>query len=212
MLIDVSMPIRQGDFFRYGIQPVEIKKATFHNEIDGQYEATIISMPAHTATHIDLVFDDRNVEIGRMIGRGKLFDVRGISDRVITLSDIENRALVKAGDFVFFRTGWDEFAQTDRYFEHPEISREVLEWLVSKRVNGVGIDTMGLARDPLHGEYDRFLAKNDIYVIENLYNLGAIPSDKLTDFTVYCFPLSIRGVDAIPARVVVEVKKDSQTG
>ncbi len=93
MFIDVSMPIKSGAFFRYGIQPVEISRSVFHNDIEGNYEATVISMPAHTATHIDLVFQDRTVELERMIGRGKLLDVSGIYERPIKFEDINGNTI-----------------------------------------------------------------------------------------------------------------------
>ena len=81
----------------------------------------------------------------------------------------------------------------------------MVQWLISKRVNAVGIDALGLGRGRRHGEYDRLLIRNDIFVIENLANLSAIPRK---EFKVQCFPLKIENIDAIPARVVVEIDKD----
>jgi len=77
-----------------------------------------------------------------------------------------------------------------------------VEWPISKQVVAVGIDALGLGRGQRHSEYDRLLAAQDILVIENLKNLGALPEKR---FKVYCFPLKIEHVDAIPARVLVEV-------
>ena len=202
MLIDVSMPIKPGAVFRLGTPPVEIALRTFHHTSEGEYESVMLSLSAHTATHVDLVFRDKGVDLERMIGSGKLIDVSGVPGRDIQLPDVENRVEVHSGDFVFFRTGWSEYAGTDEYYRHPELASKVVDWLISKEVNAVGIDALGLGRDRRHGEYDRLLVNNDIFVIENLTNLAAIPED---DFRVYCFPLSIEAVDAIPARVVVEV-------
>ena len=202
MLIDVSMPIEPGAVFRLGTPPVEIALRTFHHASEGDYESVMLSMSAHTATHVDLVFRDKGIDLERMIGTGKLIDVSRVPGRDIQLRDVETRVEVRGGDFVFFRTGWSEYAGTDDYYRHPELASEVVDWLISKEVNAVGIDALGLGRDRRHGEYDRLLVNNDILVIENLTNLAAIPED---EFRVYCFPLSIEDVDAIPARVVVEV-------
>jgi len=202
MLIDVSMPIKPGAVFRLGTPPVEIALRTFHHASEGDYESVMLSLSAHTATHADLVFRDKGIDLERMIGTGKLIDVSRVPGRDIQLRDVETRVEVRGGDFVFFRTGWSEFVGTDDYYRHPELASDVLDWLISKGVNAVGIDALGLGRDRRHGEYDRLLANNDIFVIENLTNLAAIPED---EFRVYCFPLSIEDVDAIPARVVVEV-------
>ena len=49
----------------------------------------------------------------------------------------------------------------------------------------IGTDALGLGQGRKHGEYDRLLAQNDVYILENLTNLAAIPQP---EFTVYCFP------------------------
>lgn len=201
MLIDVSMPITPGAVFRRGSPPVEIARRTFSNESEGEYETVVLTMPIHTATHIDLVFSERRIPPERLMGRGKLVDVTGVPGGLIQLHDVEDKAAIHQGDFVFFRTDWSRYAGTDRYFRHPELSLEVVQWLASTGVNAVGIDAQGLAQDLRHGEFDRFLARADVFVIENLVNLCQVPTK---EFHVYCFPLSIEGIDAIPARVLVD--------
>ena len=80
MLIDVSMPIVAGSVFRLGTPPVEIATRKLYHESEGEYETVMLSLPAHTATHVDLVFRDRRIPPARMIGPGKLYfiDVRNI--------------------------------------------------------------------------------------------------------------------------------------
>lgn len=202
MLIDVSMPIKPGAVFRLGTPPVEISLRRFHHESEGDYESVMLSLSAHTATHVDLVYREKSIALERMLGNGKLIDATRVSGDEIHLRDVENQVEVHRGDFVFFRTDWSQFADTDKYYRHPELASDVLEWLISKEVNAVGIDALGLGRDRRHGDYDRLLVKNDIFVIENLVNLSAIPQKA---FRVHCFPLRIADIDAIPARVVVEV-------
>ena len=101
-----------------------------------------------------------------------------------------------------FRPGTPPVEIAMKQFYHES---EAVQWLASSRINAVGIDAQDLARDPLHGEYDRLLAEHDVIVIENLANLAAVPR---SEFTVYCFPLSIDGIDAIPARVLVGIEAD----
>jgi kynurenine formamidase len=205
MLINVSMPIVSGSIFRRGTPPVRIATHTFHHESEGEYETVMLSLPAHTATHVDLVFRERHISPARMIGKGKLVDATELAGSRIQLSDVLPQVRIQAGDFVLFRTDWSTFAGTDRYFEHPELSLEVVQWLASQKVNAVGIDALGLGRDRRHGEFDRLLARGDIFVIENLANLCAVPK---REFTVYCLPLHIERVDAIPARVLVGIEED----
>lgn len=201
MLIDVSMPITPGSVFRLGSPPVEIVTRTCRSESEGEYETVVVTMPAHTATHIDLVFDERRISPERMIGTGKLIDVTNMVGGQIQLDDIEDKATIHRGDFAFFRTDWSRYAGTDRYYRHPELSFEVVQWLATTGVNAVGIDALGLGLDRRHSEFDRFLARSDVFVIENLVNLCNVPKNA---FRVYCFPLSIEDIDAIPARVLVD--------
>ena len=202
MLIDVSMPLVAGSVFRHGTPPVEIVTRRFHHECEGDFETVMLSMPAHSGTHVDLVFAERHIAPERMIGPGKLIDVTGAPGDPVALRDVEGRVRIRRGDFVFFRTDWSQFAGTDKYWHHPQLSLEVVRWLASTKANAIGIDALGLGRNGRHGEYDRLLAREDVLVIENLVNLHALPD---SGFTVYCLPLSVPAVDAIPARVLVEI-------
>jgi len=204
MFVDVSLPIQQGAVFRLGSPPVEIMKHSFFHESEGEYRSTTISFPAHTATHIDLVSEERSVDPERMIGRGKMIDVTHTSGREIQLGDVEHQVDIESGDFVFFRTDWSKHIGTQEYFEHPELTVDVVQWLISKNINMTGIDALGLGQGRRHGEYDRVLTRNNIFVVENLTNLSAIPQNV---FKVYCFPLKIEQIEAIPARVVVEIDR-----
>jgi len=203
MLIDVSLEIKDGMVFRPGSPPVRIRTETFsHPDEGGAYETVTVSMPLHMGTHIDVVDKDNRIEPARFIGPGKLFDISAVEGRKAGLADLAGGPDIEYGDFVFFKTGWDRFLGSDKYHRHPEISREILEWLVEKQVNMVGIDARGLGRGRNHGACDRYLADNKIFVIENLVKLDIISKHS---FTVYCFPLKICNTDAIPARVLVEI-------
>ncbi len=204
MIVDVSMTIEAGSVFRRGTPAVRISTERFHHESEGEYESVMISLSVHTATHVDLVFPEKRIEPERMMGRGKLLDARGIHPRQIQVADVQDQVEIEAGDFVFFETGWSDFAGSQEYHDHPELSLELVEWLVARRVNAVGIDAPGLGQGRRHGECDRLLAGHDIFVIENLANLAAIPGRR---FQVYCFPLKIENTDAIPARVMVGVEE-----
>lgn len=78
---------------------------------------------------------------------------------------------------------------------------EVIEYLVSKKVNMVGIDTLGLGLSRNHGIIDEYLGGNKMYAIENLCNLKDIPEE---NFKVYCLPIKMEGIDALPTRILVE--------
>lgn len=206
MLIDVSMLIKEGSVFRRGTPPVEVGQHKFYHESEGAYESVMLSLSVHTATHVDLVFIENRIAPQRMIGTGKLLDVKEVPGNEIQLSHVEHQVEIEEGDFVFFRTDWSKFVNTDKYYNHPELSADVVQWLISKKVNAVGIDALGLGRGAKHGLFDKMLNTNGIFVIENLTNLSAISAKK---FRTYCFPLKLENVDAIPARVLIELAEEN---
>jgi len=201
MLVDVSLKLRNGMVFRKGSPPLELKTVKCIDVDGGAYETTILSIALHVGTHIDIVDKNKSIMPNRFIGRGILLDVSKAKGLIITLQEIKNKVNVLKNDFVFIKTCWDKFLGKEKYFEHPELSFEVVEWLANKKVNMVGIDAPGLGKKENHGLYDKYLVDNDVFVIENLVNLHLI---KKRIFKVYYFPLSIENVEAIPARIIVE--------
>ncbi len=202
MLIDVSLKLKEGMIFRKGSPQLSINNLKCYHETEGYYYTSIINTPSHIGTHIDIISKDNLIELDRFIGRGILIDVSKIKESTISIDHISNKLSVKRNDFVFFKTNWSKYLGKEEYFDHPEISFEVLEWITKKKVNMVGIDALGLGKGKNHGAYDKYLSNNGIYIIENLINLEVI---KKETFRVYCFPLSIEDLEAIPCRVIVEV-------
>ena len=202
MLIDVSLKLKEGMIFRKGSPGFSITQIKCFHEEEGQYDTSIITTPSHIGTHIDIIDKDNKIDLDRFIGRGILIDISNFKESPITLEHIKNKGSIKEDDFVFFRSDWSKYLGDEKYFDHPEISFEVIEWLTKKKINMVGIDALGLGKRKNHGAYDRYLAGNGIYIIENLINLDFIINET---FKVYCFPLSIDNLEAIPARVLVEI-------
>jgi len=202
MLIDVSMRIKEGMVFRKGSPPISIKEIECFSEGEVKYSTWLLSAPTHSGTHVDVIRKDRPIPVDRFLGRGITIDISKISDRPVSMKDLKISSPIKENDFVFFRTGWDKYLNKEKYFDHPELSFEVIEWLANKKINMVGIDAPGLGKRKNHGLYDKFLADKNVYVIENLTNLDLI---KKKIFKVYCFPFSVENFEAIHARVVVEI-------
>lgn len=202
MIIDITQTTKIGKVYRAGSKPLEVNNVIRYSRSGSEYTTTHFSCDVHNmGTHIDVMGTDVIIENNRLISEGIKFDVSNITDRPIRLDDLE-LSLIKEGIYVFFQTNWDEYVDDEiRYSNHPEISMEVIEYLVEKKVNMIGIDTLGLGRGRNHGIIDEFLAENKIYGIENLCNLKSIPQK---DFKVYCLPIKVEGLDALPARLLVE--------
>lgn len=202
MLVDITQTTKLGRVYRAGSKPLEVKSVKRYSRSGSEYTTTCFSCDVHNmGTHIDVMSTDVIIENDRLISDGVKFDVSNITDRAIELDDLE-LSRIKEGVYVLFQTNWDKYLDDDeKYSTHPEISMEVIEYLVGKKVNMIGIDTLVLGLRRNHGTIDEYLAKNKIYGIENLANLNSIPEE---NFKVYCLPIKIEGLDALPARLLVE--------
>lgn len=202
MIVDITQVTKIGKEYRDGSAPLKVEKVTRESKSGSSYITTNFSCDVHNmGTHIDVMSADAYISEDRLIAEGIKFDVSHITDREVTLEDLD-LSIVKEGVYVFFQTNWDKYLEDDeKYNTHPDISFSVIEYLASKKVNMIGIDALGLGKGRLHGEIDRFLGEEGKYSIENLTNLDKIPK---SNFKVYCLPIKVEGIDAWPARVLVE--------
>lgn len=202
MIVDITQETKIGRVYRAGSHPLKVEEVKRYSRSGSEYTTMAFSCDVHNmGTHIDVMASGVFLENERLIGEGIKFDVSHITDRAVELSDL-NLSLVKEGVFVFFQTNWDlYFEDEEKYNNHPEISMEVMEFLVQQKINMIGIDTLGLGVGRNHGLIDVYLGKHQAYAIENLANLREIPE---SGFKVYCLPMKIEGIDALPARLLVE--------
>ena len=206
MLIDVTQGANIGVLTsnKKGSQTLKVEIGRWLKEFDGEVKEDsmkVITCGIHNlGTHIDMM-NPMEIEKERFIASGIKFDISNIIDRPVELTDLD-LSLIEEGIYVLFQTNWDKYLGDEKSFNHPEVSMEVLKYLVSKKINMIGIDCLGLAKGKNHLIFDKYAADNKTYIIENLTNLNNIPNNR---FKVYCFPLKIEALDAVPARILVEV-------
>lgn len=154
----------------------------------------------HVGTHLD-TYEKTEIPLEYFKSEGVLFDVRNTS--TVEVSSIDIDSIPKDG-FVIFRTGQiEKYGYGDKkYFDdHPQLSDELINTLIERKIRFIGIDSPGIRRHEEHEQADRLCEKNRIYVIENLSNLEKIPSDK---FTVYTMWLDDPEMTGLKCRVIVE--------
>lgn len=152
-------------------------------------------------THLDIFYTGKEVSPERFFSRGVLIDVSDVANRSIEIADIHPAIVIQERDFVIFQTGWDQFAGQEQYANHPELSRDLLDFLIDQKIGIIGIDSPGLARGDRHNEIDQYMVDHDIFIIEHLTGLDRIGSQP---FRAYCFPMNITGYNWQPIRVIVE--------
>lgn len=200
MFIDLSVILNEETPVYPGDPNVKITAAG-NLENDG-YCDHYISIGTHAGTHIDapmhMVKNGASLDkipLDQFIGQGKYVEIVDDNFDVVRNVDIEE------GDIVIFHTGMsDKYAEPMYFEDYPVLSKETAQYLISKKVKMVGLDTGSADIDedfPIH----KLLLSNNILIIENLTNLSAL---KGKEFKIYALPLHLQ-IDGSPARVVAEI-------
>lgn len=160
------------------------------------------SLVGHMGTHFDVM--EEEFPLDYTARKGIVFDASSVRGRDISTEDID-LSRVEEGMFVAFFTDFinEEPYGTKKYFgEHPQLSEELVDRLLEKKVSIIAVDCAGIRRGGEHVPIDRYCAKRGSFVIENLCNLESLLGK---DFIARTFPLSYEGVTGLPCRVVAEI-------
>ena len=183
MLIDITLKITR----------VQLTEAMVHNNP---------ALIGHAGTHFDVM--DKEFPLVYTERKGIVFDVSHVEGRDIGIADIDLNQVEK-DMFVLLRTGFIEqvpYGAKTYFTGHPQLSVALIDALVEKKISLIGLDFAGIRRTPEHIPMDQHLADNDIFVIENLVNLKALPAQGKA-FTVCTYPMNCSGMTGLPCRVIV---------
>ncbi|OLT10683.1 hypothetical protein BJF79_25695 [Actinomadura sp. CNU-125] len=214
----------------HGIAPVPVlDEETFP---DGTFLSNeVLTLTVHGGTHLDAPFHYGPTSAGLpaktideiplewCCGPGVRLSFRGKGPlEVITRDDVEREVerighRPGPGDVVLVETGWcGRWPGTAYFTEHPALSPEAIEAIVSRGVRLIGIDTCGFDL-PTRTMVERFVTSGDAahlwpchlygrrreYLqIERMAGLGALPGP--VGFTVFCAPVRVAGAGAGWAR------------
>ena len=213
-LYDLTRPVTDGMTTYPGDPPVSVRP---HATMDADgYRVTDLELGTHAGTHVDAPshvlpdgksLDAFDVDAFRFDAR--VVDVSGLGAREeIPPDEVPNGET----DLVLFHTGWADRWGTDRYREHPYLSRAAAERCAGREL-AVGLDTFGPdptpgpCPDDAYGGYGvpahRALFEAGQLLIENLVGLDRLPER----CSVSAFPLRV-DADGAPARVVAEADGD----
>ncbi len=132
------------------------------------------------------------------------FDISNIKNRDISVDDIDiNEAHEKM--FVLFYSDFIEEVGygTTRYSkEHPQLSDELIDALLSKKISIIGLDFAGLRRGKEHTIKDQHCANHGVFIVENLCNLKSLVNKK--NIIVNTYPMKIVKSTGLPCRVIAE--------
>lgn len=183
-------------------------------EADG-FKETCMIMYTHTGTHMDPpahLFAGRTTldqfPVAQFVGKALVIDCSDLKEGQRITMDYINRQREKADDaeFILFRSGWDQYWGTEKYFgDYPCIDSEVAEYLVKSNKKGIGLDVIGL--DPIADTeltlHKKLLQEHEIVIIENLMNLHLLGKDL---FLFCALPLKLKEADGSPVRAIAFIE------
>jgi len=166
-----------------------------------------IAIGMHCGTHMDAPFhfieNGRTIDqvpLERLVGPAMLADLReAAKDGVIEKDDVTDfySQLTETRRIVIY-TGWSSEWGSPNYFtNHPVLTSEVAQFLVDSGVQLVGVDFPSVDRPPFPAHIP--LLGNDVVIVENLTNLGAIERKV---FELVVLPLKISSREGSPVRAI----------
>ena len=179
---------------------------------DDGYNLELLFLSSHTGTHLDAPYHFvknglkiNQIPLDRLIGKAILIKLKKTKNTSITKLDIElfekKNGKIPNHSSIFFFTTWQKNLKKNNYFtENPGLDASSAKYLVSKKINLVGIDSpsIDLGKDESFRVH-HILSKNNILIVENLTNLNKIQSKEFV-FTI--LPLKIKDATGSPVRAV----------
>ena len=174
------------------------------NEIlESQKKIVDDSLRGHIGTHFDVM--DKEFPLDYTSRKGIVFDVSGVKDRDIDISDIDLDK-IESDTFVAFYTGYCDavpYGKGDYFKKHPQLSFELIDALLDMGVSIIGVDFAGVRRGKEHTPTDQKCADKNVFVVENLRNLDMLL--KYESITIHTYPMSVENISGLPCRVVAEI-------
>lgn len=182
--IKCNIPVYPGD--------IEVSLEQVKELHKDKYNAYSLFTGLHAGTHVDcpmhLLPEERTIAeypIENFIGNGVLIDAR---NQLEIGMKAEYEEKVKTGDIVLIYTEMEEHYGKDKYYSnHPVITKEFAEFLVSKKIKMLGIDMPSPDYPPF--EVHKLLLSNNIFIMENMANLKELLN--IDKFEVFAQPLKI---------------------
>jgi kynurenine formamidase len=150
----------------------------FHRYAQGK---DLAALPLESLADLDAVVVRVPAGAGRPIDRSAFEEV-----------EVQGRA-------VLVHTGWDAHWRTDRYLSgHPFLSGDAAEYLVSRGVALVGIDSLNIdSTEDLARPVHSTLLGAEVPIVEHMCNLASLPQQ---DFRFFAVPAKVAGFGTWPVR------------
>jgi len=215
-LIDLSQPVFDGCPNCPAHPPVRVTAGATHEKEGWRLE--LLSFASHTGSHVDAPLHKLaggasldQLPLDRFVGEAFVVDLRDATASMpITADLLSKRLRGRVTDrIVLLATGWGERRQrTDEWFyRSPFLSTDGAQWLVERRVRGVGIDHYSIsgAAEPNNARVHEILLGGGTWIVEELKfpaEVFALPQP----VKFWSLPVNFKGFSGAFCRPVIEVE------
>ncbi|MBI2558169.1 cyclase family protein [Candidatus Woesearchaeota archaeon] len=163
-----------------------------------------IELDSHTGSHVDAPYhmleNGKTIEkipLEKFMGKCIVLDFTKIKNS-ITKNNIKNSEIkIKKNGIVLLKTKNKSERSFNQNFTY--LDKSGAEYLVSKKIKAVGIDSLGIERNQPEHETHKILLRNNIPIFEGL-DLSKVNQGR---YFFHGLPLKIRKGDASPVRAVL---------
>lgn len=202
-----------------------------YNESGQWYASNDFSASEHGGTHLDAPIHfveggltTEEIPLARLMGPARVVDItakcKDNPDYLLTPEDIKTHETIygqiEPGDVVLIHTGYGKFYPNARFYlgsevrgvvkdlHFPAIGAAAAQYLVSKKIDMVGLDTASLDHGPSKDfAAHRIFSEANIHGLENVANLDELPP---IGSTVMALPMKIENGTGGPCRVIALIR------
>ena len=203
---DISMLIEPEMMVYKDIPAKKPKFTNAANHNENEYHETKVELDIHCGTHIDMplhmIKEGKTMDsfdYRRLITNCKVFDMTQIGKNYISADDIEHFD-ISEGDFIIFKTRnsyYDKSKGFDNEFVFADES--AAKFMKGKKIDGVGIDALGIERSQPGHPTHMLLLEDDIIIMEGL-ELKDISEG---EYKLIALPIKIKGTEGSWVRAVL---------
>jgi len=215
-LIDLSQPLYHECPNCPAHPLVKVELGATHEQHGWHVE--LISLASHTGSHVDAPLHKikggaslDEMPLQRFVGPAVIADLRGIAPRTpITGAMLASKLKHPLRDvIVLLNTAWGEQRKREELWlkQSPYLAADGAEWLVSHKINAVGIDhySIGGSTEPENSRTHEILLGAGVWVVEELrFSAEAMAAPLPAKF--WCLPINMRGFSGTFCRPVLEVE------
>ena len=202
-IYDISREISK-DMVIYKDRKENSPKISVTKKLEEGANESKLDIYTHTGWHVDAPYHVlengkkiNEMPLERFMGNAVVVDFTKVKGRITRKDLMSSGIKIQKYDIVLLKTKNNPEKEFD--FDFTYLEKTGAEYLVSKKIKAVGIDSLGIERNQPNHITHSILAENNIPIFEGL-ELSKVKQGK---YFFHGLPLKIKDGDASPVRAVL---------